>query len=105
MENFDPKYMSGFLGEIYSGDEKVFEPRAGAKVKRDAEILLNKSLNGFQRITPIEKKLTATNVGSEYVLLPVSPPKIQFAPAHTDSTAVPEITPWPVTAYFQEESL
>lgn len=71
MENFDPKYMSGFLGEIYSGDEKVFEPRAGAKVKRDAEILLNKSLNGFQRITPIEKKLTATNVGSEYVLLPV----------------------------------
>lgn len=71
MENFDPKYMSGFLGEIYAGDEKVFEPRAGEKVKRDAEALLDKSLQGFNRITPTIKKLTATNVGSEYVLLPV----------------------------------
>ncbi len=71
MENFDPKYMSGFLGEIYSADAKTFEPRAGEKVRRDAEALLDKALRGFNRITPIEKKLTATNVGSEYVLLPV----------------------------------
>lgn len=71
MENFDPKYMSGFLGEIYSGSAKVFETRAAEKVKRDAETLLDKSLTGFSIISSQTKKLTAANVGTEYVLLPV----------------------------------
>lgn len=71
MEEFNPKYMSGFLGEIYSGGAKVFEVRAAEKVRRDAEVLLNKSLSGYVGVTAQDKKLTATNVGNEYVLLPV----------------------------------
>lgn len=71
MENFDPKYMSGFSGEIYSAGAKVFEIRAAEKVREDAEKLLTKALSGYSDITPLKKKLTSANVGIEYVLLPV----------------------------------
>lgn len=71
MEDFDPKYMSGFLGEIYSGSVKAFEFRATEKVRKDAEALLEKTLLGYSGMVPKEKKLMATNVGTEYVLLPV----------------------------------
>lgn len=71
MEDFDPKYMSGYRGEIYSGGPKVFEIRAAEKVRKDAEALLTKALAGYESVTPTSKKLTSTNTGTEYVLLPV----------------------------------
>jgi len=70
-ETFDPKYMSGYLGEIYNFDETVNESRALAKMKRDAEGLLNKSLSNFKTLVTIDKKMDVEKKGTEYVLLPV----------------------------------
>lgn len=70
-QNFNPKYVSGFLGEIYNFDDKENEFRAIKKMKRDAEGLLNKSLSNFKTIITVDKKLDVQNKGTEYALLPV----------------------------------
>ena len=71
LEDFVPKYMSGFLGEIYSDNAKNFEPRAIEKVTQDTKLLLDKALNGFKYVRPIENTMTTDIIGTEYVLLPV----------------------------------
>lgn len=71
LEDFAPKYMSGFLGEIYSDDDKKNEHRAIEKAKLDAKRLLDKALYGFKYVTSIENKVTTDILGTEYVLLPV----------------------------------
>ena len=71
LEDFAPKYMSGFFGEIYSDNAKNFEPRAIEKVTQDTKLLLDKALNGFKYVSPIENTMTTDIIGTEYVLLPV----------------------------------
>lgn len=68
---FDPKYMSGFFGEVYNEDAAALEPRAAEKVKADSEQLLNASMTGYSSIVPAVKKLTTSNITGEYSLLPV----------------------------------
>jgi hypothetical protein len=71
MEHFNPKYMSGFLSEIYSDEAKNFESRVNAKVQKDINRVLAKHLSSFKTVTPIKKEITVEHKGAEYVLLPV----------------------------------
>ena len=71
IEHFNPKYMSGFLSEIYSDEAKNFESRVNAKVQKDINRVLAKHLSSFKTVTPIKKEITVEHKGAEYVLLPV----------------------------------
>ncbi len=71
LEHFNPKYLSGFLAEIYSDEAKEFESRVNQKVAKDIEKVLANHLRNFKMITTIDKKITAEHKGAEYVLLPV----------------------------------
>ncbi len=71
LKDFDPKYMSGFLAEIYCKDATIFEPRAAEKAKSAAEELLKESLYGYSGTTANVKNLTITGQSNEYALLPV----------------------------------
>ena len=71
LENFDPKYVSGFLGEIYNFDAKNYAHRAKEKIKSDAQGLLDKSLSNFITVTTIENKMEFEEKETIYALLPV----------------------------------
>ena len=71
MEAFNPKYMSGFLGEIYSDKAENFDARVKHKINGDIEKVLKKHLSNFKVVTPISKEITLEHKGAEYVLLPV----------------------------------
>lgn len=71
MEAFNPKYMSGFLGEIYSDKAENFDARIKSKVNVDIEKVLKRHLSSFKVVTPISKDITIEHKGSEFVLLPV----------------------------------
>lgn len=71
LECFKPKYMSGFLSEIYSDEAKNFESRVNEKVNADIQKVLDNKLSNFKVITPIAKEITVEHKGAEYVLLPV----------------------------------
>lgn len=71
MEYFNPKYLSGFLGEVYSDESKAFESRVNKKVTKDIQKVLAGHLRNFKMVTPIEKKITVEHKGAEFVLLPV----------------------------------
>ncbi len=71
LEGFDPKYMSGFLGEIYSAESNAFESRASEKARKDSEGLLNNSIRGYNHVTIQQKQIFNTCKENEYVLLPV----------------------------------
>lgn len=71
LEGFDPKYMSGFFGEIYNQDAAELEGRAQAKVRNASEQLLQESIGGYQSIQPRRKSLNLTGDGVHYALMPV----------------------------------
>ncbi|MBQ8039436.1 MAG: hypothetical protein IJ274_06155, partial [Lachnospiraceae bacterium] len=71
LEYFNPKYLSGFLGEVYSDEASKFESRVNEKVTKDIQKILATHLRNFKMVTPIEKKITVQHKGAEFVLLPV----------------------------------
>ena len=71
METFNPKYMSGFLGEVYSDGAENFDARIKRKLDTDIEKVLKKHLRNFKVVTPVSKEITLDHKGAEYVLLPV----------------------------------
>lgn len=71
MEAFNPKYMSGFLGEIYSDKAENFEERIKKKVSKDIEKVLNRHLKYYKVVRTISKEINVEHKGAEFVLLPV----------------------------------
>ncbi len=71
LHKFNPKYMSGFLGEMYYGDAKIFEPRAVQKAGSSSEKILKSSMNEYSYTADYLKNIAVTSTDSEYVLLPV----------------------------------
>ena len=69
--DFEPKYMSGFRGEVYSENSEVLEPRARKKAKSDAEILMSESIVGYDSVTPSVQNLNCNKTSEKYALLPV----------------------------------
>lgn len=68
---FDPKYMSGFLGEMYSIDKATLEPRARNKARSDASSLMKESISGYSSVTPETDDLRTDLLAENYALLPV----------------------------------
>lgn len=71
LEEFDPKYMSGFNGEIYNQSAPELEGRAKVKVREASDSLLQESLQEYTTITPGHKNLNLDRNGLHYALMPV----------------------------------
>ncbi|MCH5253287.1 MAG: hypothetical protein J1F41_00060 [Lachnospiraceae bacterium] len=71
LEEFQPKYMSGFYGEMYNQGAPELEGRAQVKVQKASEELMQQSLTGYNSVRPIRKDLNLDRNGINYALMPV----------------------------------
>lgn len=71
LQGFEPKYMSGFYGEIYNQGSPELEGRAQIKARNASEELMNKSLQGYNSVKPFRKDLNLQRDGINYALMPV----------------------------------
>lgn len=71
LTDFDPKFMSGFLGEIYNDSAEFFEPKARARAKDSASVLLRGSVSGYASINSVNEQVEVNPGKTDYALLPV----------------------------------
>lgn len=71
LQNFEPKYMSGFYGEIYNQGAQELENRAQTKARSASEELMQGSLNDYSSVRPHRKDLNLQRDGENYALMPV----------------------------------
>lgn len=71
MEGFQPKYMSGFLGEIYNKPALEYAPRAEQKAAADARELMRKTITGYGSVTATRDQVNLKRQKIQYSLLPV----------------------------------
>lgn len=71
LENFEEKYMSGFLGEKYNQPEDELAPRAVHKVNEAVDSLLQASVTGYATVTQNSKTIDSHKKQVRYALLPV----------------------------------
>lgn len=68
---FDPKYMSGFYGEVYNQEAPELEGRAQVKARNASEEMLQASLRDYSTMKPYRKDLKLERSGVNYALMPV----------------------------------
>ncbi|MCH5248514.1 MAG: hypothetical protein J1E98_01210 [Lachnospiraceae bacterium] len=71
LEGFDPKYMSGFFGEVFNQGADELEERAKMKAKSATEELMQQSLSGYSSMKTEVKNLNLNRSGLYYALMPV----------------------------------
>lgn len=71
LEAFNPKYMSGFFGEVFNQGADELEGRARMKAGNASEELMQQSLTGYSSMKPIHKNLNLNRNGLRYALMPV----------------------------------
>ena len=71
LQNFEEKYMSGFLGEVYSEDGETLKKRADKKATEDAKTLLRNSVVGYSSVSSENFQVDLTEKERNYALLPV----------------------------------
>lgn len=68
---FEPKYMSGFGGEVYNDTAQSLEQRAKAKAEKDTDELLKSTISGYTTVTPVRKNMMLHQKATHYTLFPV----------------------------------
>ena len=76
--SFDPKYLSGFFGEIYNDTADKFADRAKKKAADSAEVLMKKSIGGYNSMKTLVDRTTLTDQKIDYALFPVWVYKYRF---------------------------
>lgn len=71
LQDFQPKYMSGFYGEIYNQGAPDLEGRAQVKARNASEELMQQSIGGYNTVKPYRKDLDLQRNGVNYALMPV----------------------------------
>lgn len=71
LTGFEPKYLSGFFGEIYNDTADKFEPRAKQKAREAADECMNKSISGYSSVTTQKRDLNLTEKKTQYALMPI----------------------------------
>ncbi len=71
LENFNEKYMSGFLAEKYNLNSTELQDRAKEKADNDAKKLVHDSVTGYSSVSSVEETVRLTEKGIQYALLPV----------------------------------
>lgn len=68
---FQAKYMSGYLGEVYSVSGDTLEPRARQKARNDAAALMQESIVGYNSVMPGMDDCRLNMTARNYALMPV----------------------------------
>lgn len=71
LQDFEPKYMSGFYGEVYNQSASELEGRAQIKARNSSEELMQQSLQTYNTLRPLRKNLNLQRNGVHYALMPV----------------------------------
>lgn len=71
LEGFNPKYMSGFYGEIYNQGAPELEGRAQVKARTSSQEMMQASLGGYNTVRPFRNDLNLSRDGVHYALMPV----------------------------------
>lgn len=71
LTDFDPRVMSGFLGETYNMSAEELAERADSKTAKSAGTIMMDSMSKFTLSKPDVDKLTLTRGETEFALLPV----------------------------------
>ena len=69
--SFDPKYLSGFFGEIYNDTSDKFVERARKKASESAESLMKQSISGYASLRADVDRTVLTDQKVDYALFPV----------------------------------
>ena len=77
--SFDPKYLSGFFGEIYNDTADKFADRAKKKAADSAETLMKKSIGAYSSLKTVVDQTTLTDRKIDYALFPVWVYKYKYA--------------------------
>lgn len=71
LQNFEPRYMSGFYGEVYNQGAPELEGRAQAKARNASEELMRASYAGYSSMKTFRNDLELQRDGVNYALMPV----------------------------------
>lgn len=71
LQDFEPRYLSGFYGEIYNQSAAELEGRAQAKARNASEEMMSSSYSGYSSMKTFRNDLELQPAGSDYALLPV----------------------------------
>lgn len=71
MQEFEEKYLSGFLAEYYNEDDNAIYPRVKEKTESNAQALMQKNLIEYTDVTNTQKDIQITRNQTEYVLMPI----------------------------------
>ena len=71
LENFQMKFMSGFVGEMYNQGADQLEPRAHRKAESDTEALMRQTISGYSSVTPEQRNMFVNQKAVDYALMPV----------------------------------
>ena len=76
--SFDPKYLSGFFGEVYNDTSDKFSERARKKATESADTLLKKSIGGYASLHASVDRTVLNDGKVDYALFPVWIYKYKF---------------------------
>ncbi|MCR4961243.1 MAG: hypothetical protein K6A74_07290 [Lachnospiraceae bacterium] len=71
LKEFDPKYISGFFGEIYNATSDAYINRARSKAAQSAGSLMKASIAGYSSLIPRVDNIAVTDGKIDYALFPV----------------------------------
>lgn len=71
LEDFDPKYLSGFYGEIYNHPYDTYLSRVETKMKKSANTIIMESIKGYDKIVNQSEDYKYNYGETEYALFPV----------------------------------
>lgn len=71
LEEFKPKYMSGFCGETYNQKPDEIESRAKKKAEADTEAWVQSTITGYNSTTSVKRNYVYTPTKREFALMPV----------------------------------
>lgn len=71
MQDFDPKFLSGFDGEKYNITSAEAHPRAKDKIEKSATQIMRDSYAGFDAVVTMENRVAVERSDSFYGLIPI----------------------------------
>ncbi|MBQ7944201.1 MAG: hypothetical protein IJ326_09100 [Lachnospiraceae bacterium] len=71
IQDFDMKYISGFLSEFYNDGAMMFEPRATSRTKKDAKTIVGNTIKDYTMVTPVKDSPNVQRNQIRYALFPV----------------------------------
>ena len=71
LEAFNPKFLSGFFGEIYNNTADAYADRARQKAESSAQVLLQDSMAGYRSLDPSSGNISLADGQIDFALFPV----------------------------------